>query len=221
MLVSRILSLGAAAVSLALAATPAQAQFFFKSPDLRAAPVTGAEPGIVGQSLPGATQSELRAALLWNLRAALNVAALQCQFEPTLLTLDSYNGMLKSHGRELADSYDTLTGYFLRTAPSKKAGQTALDQYGTRVYSGFSTVAAQLTFCETAGDLGTSARFVPVGGLSDFAARHMQELRNSLVPGGEQQFPAYYPVSLSWTPEFGNSKCWRGDVYRPDRCRKR
>src|SRR3546814_10219941 len=45
--------------------------------------VEGNEPNL-GFALPGATQSEYRAALLWSMRAGLNVAALQCQFEPTL-----------------------------------------------------------------------------------------------------------------------------------------
>ena len=31
--------------------------------------------------------------MVWNLRAALNVAALQCQFGPTLLTLPNYNAI--------------------------------------------------------------------------------------------------------------------------------
>ena len=69
----------------AAAASPASAQFFLKSHDLSGTPVTGAEPGVL-PPMPGATPDERSAALVWQLRSALNVAALQCQFAPTLLT---------------------------------------------------------------------------------------------------------------------------------------
>jgi hypothetical protein len=210
--------MASAAAAAAFAASPASAQFFFKSPDMSGAPVTGEEPGIVGPALPGATPDELRAAMVWNIRAALNVAALQCQFEPTLLTLGNYNGMLKTHQAELNKSYDTLTNYFKRTNSTPKAGQTALDQFGTRVYSGYSTVTAQLTFCQVAGDIGQQIRFAPVGTVGDVARYRLRELRNSLVLGGEQQFPAYYSVSIPAMPPFGNDLCWKKGVYTPKRC---
>jgi hypothetical protein len=206
------------AAAAAFIASPASAQFYFKSPNVKGAPVTGAEPGIVGQALPGATPKELRAALVWNLRAALNVAALQCQFEPTLLTRTNYNTLLRDHEGELKSSYEVLAKYFERVAPSKKAGQTELDRYGTRIYSGFSTVHAQLTFCQTADSISRQALFAPRGSLSDVAERRMRELRNSLVIWGEQQFPGGYHLQAPAIPRFNNEKCWRKDVYEPGRC---
>ena len=77
---------------------------------------------------------------VWNLRSGLNVAALQCQFAPTLLTLNHYNHLLGHHEKELAQAFKTLTSYFTRTNKGAKAAQTALDRYGTRAYSGFSTI---------------------------------------------------------------------------------
>lgn len=198
---------------LAAVATPASAQFYLKSPELAGPAVTGAEPGIVGQALPGATPVELQAALVWNLRAALNVAALQCQFEPTLLTVSNYNRMMRDHSKELQISYDTLTKYFMRTGATKKAGQQALDQFGTRVYSGFSTIQAQYSFCRTANDIGHQVAFTPRGALNDVAEQRMRELRNSLVRWGEQQFPSFYYLG-GRTPQFTNKKCWKGDTYR-------
>ena len=53
----------------------------------------------------GATPAEYRAHLLWNLRAGLNVAALQCQFSPYLRTVANYNAILAHHSRELAAAY--------------------------------------------------------------------------------------------------------------------
>ena len=184
------LALGGAAIGLMAVTTPASAQFFLRSHDFRGEAVKGHENGL-GQALPGATDAELRAAMAWNMRAALNVAALQCQFEPTLLTVTNYNAVLKDHEAELKGSFDTLTKYFTRTAKTAKAGQQALDQFGTRTYSAFATVAAQFGFCQTASEIGRDATFVPRGSFGDLAMSRIRELRNSLTPYGEQHFQRY------------------------------
>ncbi|WP_347093811.1 hypothetical protein [Sphingomonas parapaucimobilis] len=172
------------------AAAPASAQFFLQPYNFQGKPVQGDEPGI-GQPLPGATPAELRAGLLWNMRAALNVAALQCQFEPTLATVSNYNATLKDHEAELKGAFDTLGAYFKRQNKSVKAGQDALDQYGTRTYASFSSVSGQLGFCTTAASILHQAVFTPRGHLGELAVDRMRELRNSLVPYGEQRFPRY------------------------------
>lgn len=184
----------AAAAALAvglLGASPASAQFFLQSKDLVGQPVKGHEPGVLASPMPEATPEELRAGLVWTMRAALNVAALQCQFEPTLTPVRNYNSMLLDHKDELKRSFDTLTKYFDRTAKTKKAGQTALDQFGTRTYSSFATVSAQYGFCQTAQAIGRDANFTPRGLFGEFAETRMQELRNSLVPFGEQRLRWY------------------------------
>ncbi|PZQ61650.1 MAG: hypothetical protein DI544_03150 [Sphingomonas taxi] len=198
-----------------LMATPATAQFFFKAKDLRGERVKGDEPGI-GQPLPGATPAELRAAVVWNMRAALNVAALQCQFEPQLLTVHNYNAILADHRQELAQSFDTLAKYFARTAKTKKEGQMALDQFGTRTYAGFATVAAQYGFCSTSSSIGREALYAPRGEFGEVALGRMRELRNSLTPWGEQQFPRAHilPATL---PRF-DKDCWKKDSYNNKKC---
>src|ERR1044072_4545131 len=210
MLVPRIV-LGLAMAAGMLVSAPASAQFFMKPVDLHGERVTGAEPGIVGPALPGASPTELRAALVWNLRAALNVAALQCQFEPPLLTLTNYNAILRDHEAELKTSYATLEKYFTRQAKNNKAaGQTELARFGTRVYSGFSTVSAQLTFCAVASSIGHQAVFAKPGALGDVAENRMRELRKSLTPWGEQQFWGMQlsPVTVRERfPPFADPKC--------------
>lgn len=219
MLVPRIVSMLAATAGFLLA-VPASAQFFLKPANLAAAPVTGAEPGMTGPALPGATPAELRAALVWNLRAALNVAALQCQFEPTLLTVNNYNALLKDHEVELRESYGTLEKYFTRSNNTKKAGQTELDKFGTRVYSGFSTVSGQLSFCQTAAAIGHDALFRKRGDFGGLAQERMRELRNSLASWGEQfrRTIDYQSLTYAPLPPFGNDKCWRKGTYQPKKC---
>lgn len=194
--------------------TPAQAQFFWSPPDLSTPPVTGAEPSL-GLNLPGATSEELRAGLVWHMRAALNVAALQCDFEPTLLTVSNYNATLAHHRKELADAFNGVTGYFKRTRG--KAWQKELDQYGTRIYSGYSTVQAQRGFCQTMGSVGRDAIFADRGALWQVAQKRMGEVRRSLTLSGEQFFtnPAYsYRASLPLM----SKQCWKKDRLT-DACR--
>ncbi|NWP29015.1 hypothetical protein GY984_25300, partial [Escherichia coli] len=89
--------------------------------------------------------------------------------EPTLLSVDNYNSLIKDHAIELRDSYATLEKYFERAYKNKKQGQLELDKYGTRIYSGFSTVQGQLSFCQTAAAIGHDAVFVKPGKFGDLA----------------------------------------------------
>lgn len=187
-----------------LAAMPAQAQLFWQPPDLSTAPVTGAEPGL---ALPGANSAEMQAALVWHLRAALNVAALQCDFEPTLLTTTNYNSMINHHRTELASSFKTLGDYFKRVGGAV-AGQKQFDQYGTRVYSSYSAVQAQIDFCQVAGKVGREAIFAPRGDLYKVAQNRIGELRAALVAKGDTVYgnPAYgFTATL---PPLEKS-CWK------------
>lgn len=198
-----------------LVPTAASANFFWKSPVLPGPPVHGDEPGII-TALPGATPAELRAALVWNLRSGLNVAALQCQFDPTLLTRNQYNAILDQHRKELGDAYQVLSGYFKRMHPKAvKAAQDELDRYGTRTYSSFSAVGAQLTFCEDAAAVGQQALWAPKGQLYTVAENRMRELRNSLVLGGEQQFRFWVPPLGGNVPPLDDT-CWdKKDQLKP------
>ena len=206
MFVSRT-ALALAAGLAGLTAAPASAQFFLQSYKFPGGTVVGDETG-VGAQLPEATPAEVRASLVWNMRAALNVAALQCQFEPTLLTVPNYNAMLVDHKDELKASFDTLSKYFARTNKAKAAGQKALDQFGTRTYSSFVTVGGQLGFCQTAASIGRDVVFTPRGQFGTLATERMRELRNSLFGAwGEQALPGR-PASIAATLPRLDAPCW-------------
>jgi hypothetical protein len=186
---------GMAALYAATFVLPAQAQFFFSPHDMTAPPITGTEPKFT-TDFPGATPAEVRAALVWQMRAALNVAALQCQFEPTLLSVPNYNAVLFNHKDEIKKSYDAVTKYFIRTNKTAKAGQTAFDHFDTRNYSAFTAVDAQYGFCQTAAGVAVRAAMAPRGQFYKVALEETGTLRNSLVYWGDQRFPRY-PVSMS------------------------
>jgi hypothetical protein len=199
-----------------LSATSTTAQIYWLAPDLSGPPLTGYEAGM-GVPLPGATTLEQNAAIVWNMRSGLNVAALQCGFEPTLRTLENYNAMLSDHKDEMAKAFNTLTAYFKRTSKTPKAGQSALDTFGTRTYSGFSTVKTQLIFCTAAGHVGRIGLFTPKGQFGTFATEHLRELRNSLTAKGEQQFRAVRPASPISMPRM-DERCWKKGKNYDQRC---
>lgn len=209
-----IVSAGLTAGAL-LSATPATAQFFMQAKDLSGAPVVGDEPGL-GPAMPGATLEEQKAAVIWNVRAALNVAALQCQFEPTLTAVSNYNAMLVDHKHELKQSWDTLSKYFARMNKTPKAAQNALDQFGTKTYSSFTTVSAQYNFCLSANEVGRDVVFAPRGDFGSIALQRIRQLRNSLKPWGEQRFPRFvYPQTT--LPRLDDI-CWKNGDWQVKKC---
>lgn len=200
-------SIAALGIGLIFAAAPASAQVFWKSPAPVTTLATGTEP-VLGLNLPGATPAELRAGLVWHLRAALNVAALQCDFEPTLLTVSNYNAAIAHHKAELANSFSTLGSYFQRVKGKGAAGQKALDQYGTRIYSSYSAVQTQRAFCLAAAHAGRDAIFADRGKFYDVAQQNLLNVRQALSGGsGEQMFtnPAHaYRATLPLMTK----QCW-------------
>jgi len=203
----RWVGVAAAAVMAVSQGAPASAYLFWVQPSFQGGSVVGDEPGI-GLPMPNATPAELRAHMLWNMRAGLNVAALQCQFSPILLTVPNYNDLLAKNAAELNAAYKTLGNYFKRTGG--KAWQKTFDQYTTRTYNGFSTMHAQLGFCETASAIGRDARKLGRGNLTELAVNRMREFRNSLVPTGDmlQVQRAIYLADVQPPPMI--KKCWDG-----------
>ena len=192
---------------LALAAPQAAAgQLFLHQPDFRPGPIEPSDP-LVGLPLPGASAVEYRSHLLWNLRAGLNVAALQCQFSPYLRAVANYNGFLAHHSVERANAYTTLNCYFKRVHGAVK-GQKLFDDYSTITYNNFSTLQAQIGFCQTATNIAKTALATPKGQLHTVAQKRMRELRNSLIPAYDRG-PAYNPWAIRHAviPPLGPD-CW-------------
>lgn len=129
--------------------------------------------------LPGLNSKEELADKIWTLRAGLNVAALQCQFSPFLAAVPTYNALLRQHSDELADSFKTMTGYFVRSQ-GPKVGQRAFDTYATRTNQSWATFDAQYSFCNAAAMVGRRALGVPKGKFGEFAQTELAMLRESL-----------------------------------------
>jgi len=127
------------------------------------------------------TPVETEANAIWNLRAGLNVAALQCQFSAYLATVKTYNDLLKHHSAELATAQATMLAHFKRY--DKARGLNSFDQYSTRVYNSYSTLDAQYSFCTAAAIAGRGTLLLNKSGLGSYALTQTPILRASLSPG--------------------------------------
>lgn len=185
--------IAAAAIALALPMT-AQAQLFFTDPNFDRGAVEPGDP-VIGAELPGANPAEQRAALLWNLRASLNVAALQCQFSRYLRSVDNYNAILDHHSEELSTAYSTLGAYFRRNAANQRAGERGFDNWNTGTYQTFSSLYGQIGFCQVASDVAKQALTRPKGELYGVARDRIRELRSALRPSGDRLFSEIAPLN--------------------------
>ena len=189
-----------AAAAFAIGGLPAAAgaQVYYNELQLQRGPLEPADP-LVGAPLPGATPAEARAGLIWNMRAGLNAAALQCQFSKYLRAVDNYNGLLAHHATELASAYRTLNGYFIRVGGAR-AGQRSFDQWSTLTYQNFTSLQGQNAFCQVAGDVAKEALLRPKGEFYEVARGRMREMRMALrgVPADTLWTPA--PLNLTPIP---------------------
>jgi len=165
----------------------AQAQLFYNDPRFEGGIIEPGDP-LVGEPLPGANNAESRAGLIWNLRAALNVAALRCQFSKYLRSVDTYNAVLAHHSAELASAYQTLGSYFRRVHGARQ-GQILFDRWNTTTYQNLSTQNTR-GFCQVASSIGKDALSRPKGQFYAVARERMRELRNSsLRPYADNIYP--------------------------------
>lgn len=168
----------------ALAATKPAAKSATKTTDKPAvaAPVSAVPARVPGSYMvPKAvvmrqmTPAEAEANAIWNIRAALNVAALQCQYSKYLATTPNYNAFLKHHAEEMSKAQATLIAHFKRFDGAKAS--SAFDTYLTKTYNSYSTLDAQYQFCEAAGVVGRKVLVIPKGKLGVEAVQHMPEIR--------------------------------------------
>lgn len=125
------------------------------------------------------TPAETEANAIWNVRAALNVAALQCQYSKYLQSTPNYNAFLKHHAEEIAKAQATMIAHFKRYEGAKATA--AFDTYLTKTYNSYSTIDAQYQFCEAAGIVGREVLAIPKGKLGATAVARGPAIRASFA----------------------------------------
>lgn len=82
------------------------------------------------------------AAIIWELRSGLNVAALACRGADEAAIVAGYNQLLSTRRAELAGVYQAVA--------KEHASPAAFDAAMTRLYNGFAQPAAQAALCDNA-----------------------------------------------------------------------
>ncbi len=144
-------------------------------------PGTPAAAATAGPALPGLTAAETTAYDLWSLRAGLNVAAIQCQFSNFLRTVPTYNSLLVQHAREFTAANAAIDRYFVRTKGARSA-KLEHDRFNTRLWQSFSSIDAQLPFCDAAAEVGREVLATPVGKLAERAGPLLERIRTAFGP---------------------------------------
>ena len=151
---------------------------------------------------------------LWNLRSALNVAALNCLKPQHASILPAYAGFLDRYKTKLAQANRALDGEF-RTRYG--AGyRTYQDQYITQVYNYFALPPVTEAFCDAATGVAGELALVPAAEIENFADRALPQLEAVY----ENFFRAYeqYRVDLAaWNARYGQHQAMEAPtvVYVP------
>jgi hypothetical protein len=160
-----------------------------------AVPGTKAAAATAGPALPGLTAAEMTAYDLWSLRAGLNVAAIQCQFSGFLRTVPTYNGLLGQHSREFTAANAAMDRYFVRTKGARSA-KLEHDRFNTRLWQSFSSIDAQLPFCDAAAEVGREVLATPVGKLAERAGPLLGRIRAAFGPPASSSLGGMTGISV-------------------------
>jgi hypothetical protein len=158
--------------------------------------LTVAMPAGAAIAPPARSDAERQAEAVWRLRAALNVAALQCQYDPSLAAVENYNKFLQNFEKPLDQAYKTMTARFKRGG-----GLNAFDRYNTSTYNSFSATLAQVKFCETsAAVVNRALSLEDASGLKSFAPSAVDEIA-AIFPKKEVTLPAVKPKAKRKKPK--------------------
>ncbi|NJO13998.1 MAG: hypothetical protein HC870_02110 [Rhizobiales bacterium] len=140
--------------------------------------------------------------LVWNLRSAWNVAALNCLSPEYQPILDSYRAFLKGNARKLTAVNDRIEKTFTSRFEVKRDAIIERDGYTTQVYNFFALPAARAGFCRAALDMANRAVIAPPSDPLAFAQANFDGL---LVPFDQFfiEYEAYQQASAAWDDKWG------------------
>jgi len=136
----------------------------------------------------------------WNLRSALNVAALNCLDMEHADILPAYKSLLERHEKKLDKVNDTLLKEYRENFGSE--GQQAFDRYMTQVYNYFALPPVMDDFCDASQKVARDSLLVESSDLEGFALRNLPVIEAAF----ETFFSAFenYRTALAvWDAEYG------------------
>lgn len=137
----------------------------------------------------------------WNLRSALNVAALNCDEPRHAGILDNYRQFLTRFERPLRTTSGKILEEF-RTRYGRPKGQAQFDGYMTQVYNYFALPPALDRFCDAALLVSGEARQIAAADLDGFAARALPQLE-VVFQDFFRSYDSYERSLADWTATYG------------------
>lgn len=140
--------------------------------------------------------------LVWNLRSAWNVAALNCLAPEYQPILDGYRAFLSKNVRGLKAVNDRIERSYTSRFKTRRDAIVARDAYTTQVYNFFAEPAARAGFCRAALDMATRALAAPPADPLSFAQANFDGL---MVPFEQffDEYEAYQRASAEWDAKWG------------------
>jgi len=142
--------------------------------------------------------------LVWNLRSAWNVAALNClapEYDPIL---QGYRAFLTKNVRSLKAVNDRIERSYASRHKARRAAIVARDAYTTQVYNFFAEPAARAGFCRAALEMANRALAAPPTDPLGFARGNFEGL---MVPFEQffDEYEAYQRASAEWDAKWGST----------------
>ena len=137
---------------------------------------------------------------VWNVRSALNVAALNCQEPEYANVLPAYSSFLTNNKRELNAINQQVRKEFKDRYGSE--GLDAQDTYMTQVYNYFALPPTQDEFCRVSSQIAAEMLLMAPSDLESFATRSLQSIEAVF----EDFYRAYeqYRVNVAlWDAQYG------------------
>lgn len=140
--------------------------------------------------------------LVWNLRSAWNVAALNClapEYDPIL---QGYRAFLTKNTKALKAVNDRIEKTYTSRFKVKRDAMIARDGYTTQVYNFFAEPAARAGFCRAALDMANRAATTPATDPLTFTKANF----NGLLLPFEQffdEYEVYQQAAAEWDAKWG------------------
>jgi hypothetical protein len=140
--------------------------------------------------------------LMWNMRSAWNVAALNCAGPEYQPILDSYRTFLTKNAKSLTAINDRIKKTYTSRFSVKRDALVARDKRTTQVYNFFAEPAARAGFCRAALDMANRALAAPPSDPLAFAQANFNGL---LLPFDQffDEYEAYQRASAEWDAKWG------------------
>lgn len=187
----------AAACAATLTAAPAAAQYMqqepqapgFAAPNLRLPP-RDAQGGYVtpNRDLTGHSA-------FWNLRIALNVAAIGCRHVGSLQLVADYNNIIARHGGLIRSAEGAVIA---------RTGVAARDKTSTKLFNYFAQPPAQKQFCPAAGSVAQR--------VSGMSANEIVEKAPAMLAELDQPFTDFYHAYARYQDDLAAWRSGRGAV---------